>query len=183
MISVTSNPALKLAFGAPSATVTFTTDGTPAIQATGTSAAGSNYFGSMSTVAGFSVGDFISVEGAGLGGTAPWNTVVLTISAPNMNTILPSARVAVTNAVINRYERIETRYRAKKFTLTNLTNGDVHTWDLTLLDGQAIKNSGGTTTTLTSNGFLNRSNCVAIHPNLLPANSSFTLQCDYDYYS
>lgn len=183
MINVTSNPALKLAFGAASATIAFTTDSTPAIQATGTSAAGSNYFSNMSSVAGFSTGDFISVEGGGLGGTSPWNTVVLTVSAPNMNTILPSARAAVTNAVINRYERIETRYRAKKLTLTNLTNGDVFTWDTSLLDGQAFKNSGGVTTTLTSNGLLNRSNAIGIHPNLLPANSSFTLQCDYDYYS
>jgi hypothetical protein len=133
-------------------------------------------------------GGFLSIEGAGLNGTIPW-VVIIGASATNYSSAsqsigsgYPSARTTVTNAIANMFERFETRYRAKKLTLINVTTGDVSVWDPTLLDNQAkVTPSGGSTTTVT-NGFLNRSNCVGVHPNLLPINCSFTLKCDYDYH-
>jgi hypothetical protein len=133
-------------------------------------------------------GGFLSIEGAGLNGAVPWVVIIgssstdFSSASQSIGASFPSARTAVTNAVANMFERFETRYRAKKVTLTNLTNGDVFVWDQTLLDGQAYKTSSGTTTTLAYNGILNRSNCIGIHPNLLPANCSFSLKCEYDYH-
>lgn len=182
MINITSNPAQKLAYGVASATVAFTTDSTPAIQTTTTAGAGQAYL-TLASTAGMVAGDFIATENANSAGTGPCVTTILgNITATNINVTAPATRIAVTNAVVNRFERIEARYKAKKVTLTNLTNGDVYVWDTTLPDNQAYKTSGGTTTTVT-NGILNRSNCVAIHPNLLPVSSSFSLKLDYDYYS
>lgn len=182
MINVTSNPALKLALLVSSALVAFTTDGTAAVSTTGNIGGGAGYM-TLASTAGMAPGDFLSVEGANSAGTGPWYSTILGAqTATNVNVSVPAARIAVTGAVVNRFERIETRYRAKKATLTNNTTGDVFVWDQTLLDGQAYKTSGGTTTTLTSNGILNRSNCIAIHPNLLPPNCSFTLLCEYEYH-
>jgi hypothetical protein len=187
MITSLVNPALKLALGVPSATLTFNTDGTPAIQTTlSTSANGTSL--SVASALGMFQGGFLSIEGAGLNGTVPWVVIIgasstgYSSAAQSIGASFPSARTTVTNAVANMFERFETRYRAKKLTLTNQTTGDVFTWDTSLKDGQAYKTSAGTTTTLAFNGFLNRSNCVGIHPNLLPVNCSFTLQCDYDYH-
>lgn len=187
MITSLVNPALKLALGVPSATLTFNTDGTAPVQTTlSTSANGTSL--SVASALGMFQGGFLSIEGAGLNGTVPWVVIIgssstgFSSAAQSIGSSFPSARTAVTNAIANMFERFETRYRAKKLVLTNVTNGDIHTWDPTLLDNQAYKISAGSTTTLASNGFLNRSNCIAIHPNLLPANSSFTLQCDYDYH-
>jgi len=181
MIIIASNPAQKLPFWTASATITFSTDSTPAVQTTGTISGGQGYIAVASTT-GILAGDFIAVETGNTAGTGPWvSTVLGSITATNLNTSVPSSRVAVSNAVVNRFERIETRYRAKKVTLTNLTNGDVYVWDTTLNDNQAYKTSGGTTTTI-SDGILNRSNCIGIHPNLLPVSSNFSLKCDYDYH-
>lgn len=183
MLTNLVNPAQKLAFGTASITVTFSTDSTQAIQTTATVGAGNGYM-TLASSAGMLAGDFLALEGANTSGTGPWvSTILGAITATNVNTSVPAARTSVTSAVVNRFERIETRYRAKKVTLTILTNGDVYMWDTTLKDNQAYKTSGGTTTTLTGNGILNRSNCIGIHPNLLPTNCSFTLQCDYDFYS
>lgn len=181
MINITSNPAQKLALGVASAIIQFTTDATPAIQTTGTIAGGQGYL-TVASSTGMVAGDFIAVETGNTAGTGPWvSTILGAITATNVNTSVPSSRVAVTNAVVNRFERIETRYRAKKVTLTNLTNGDVFVWDATLNDNQAYKTSGGTTTTI-SDGILNRSNCICLHPNIVPVSCNFSLQCDYDYH-
>lgn len=181
MLTNIVNPALKLALGVASATVTFSTDGTPAIQTTANVGAGNGYM-TLASSTGMLAGDFLALETGNSAGTGPWvSTILGAITATNVNTSVPASRVAVTGAVVNRFERIETRYRAKKVTLTNLTNGDVFVWDTTLYDNQAYKTSGGTTTTI-SDGILNRSNCIGIHPNLLPANSNFSLKCDYDYH-
>lgn len=182
MINITSNPAQKLAFGVASTTIAFTTDSTPAIQKSATGSANGTNF-TVDSITGLVKGDFLATEGAGVGGTGPWVVVVQDASGTTVSAQFPALRTAVSAAVANRFERFETRYRAKKLTLTNLTNGDVYTWDTTLLDNQCYKTSGATPTTPITNGFLNRSNCVAIHPNLLPINCSFTLKCDYDYYS
>jgi hypothetical protein len=181
MLNITKNPALKLALGVPSAIVEFTTDGTSPIQTTGNVGGGAGYMTLASTV-GMAAGDFLAVETGNSAGTGPWVTTIIGgISATNVNVAVPASRVTVTGAVVTRFERIETRFRATKVTLTNVTNGDVHVWDTTLRDNQAYKTSGGTTTTI-FDGILNRSNCIGIHPNLLPANCSFTLQCEYDYH-
>ena len=180
MINITNNPAQKLALGVASATIQFTTDATPAVQTTATIAGGQGYLAVASST-GIVAGDFLAAETGNSAGTGPWvSTVLGAITATNVNTSVPSSRVALTNGVITRFERIETRYRAKKLTLTNNLNSDAYVWDNTLNDNQALKTSGGTTTTI-SNGFLNRPNCVCIHPNLLPASASFTLVCEYDY--
>lgn len=182
MITVTSNPAQKLALGVALATVLFSTDATPAVQTTGTIAAGQGYLVLAST-AGMAAGDFLSAELGNTAGTGPWvSTILGAITGTNVNTSVPSSRVALSGSAIVRFERIETRYRAKKVTLTNLTNGDVFVWDTTLNDNQAYKTSGGTTSTITG-AILNRSNCIGIHPNLLPASSSFSLVCEYDYHA
>lgn len=187
MITNLVNPAQKLALGAASATLTFNTDGTAPVQTTVTTTAN----GTSMTVAsalGMFQGGFLSIEGAGLNGTIPWVVIIgasstgYSSASQSIGAGYPSARTAVTNAVANMFERFETRYRAKKLTLTNLTNGDVYVWDQTLIDNQAkYTPSGGSTTTVT-NGFLSRSNCIAVHPNLLPANCNFSLKCDYDYH-
>lgn len=182
MINVNNNPARNAALGLALATIEFTTDATPAIQTTITStAAGTN--GTVAVSDGLFKGDFISIEGGGLGGTSPWVNVIQGIATNVLTLVFPSVRAAVTAAVMNRYERIETRYRADRLTLTNLTNGDTFVWDNTMPENTATKTSGGNTTTLTTNAMLNRSNCVAIHPNLLPVNSSYTLACEYSYFA
>jgi hypothetical protein len=181
VLNITKNPALKLALGVPSAIVEFTTDGTPAIQTTGNVGGGAGYM-TLAATTGMAAGDFLAVETGNSAGTGPWvSTIIGSVTASNVNVSPPGSRVAVTGAVVSRFERIETRYRAKKVVLTNVTNGDVHMWDTTLKDNQAYKASAGATTTI-SDGILNRSNCIGIHPNLLPVNCSFTLQCDYDYH-
>lgn len=181
MINITNNPALKLALGVASATILFATDATAAIQTTGTIAAGQGYL-TVASSTGMLAGDFIAVETGNTAGTGPWvSTILGSITATNVNTSVPSSRVAVTNAVVNRFERIETRYRAKKITLTNLTNGDIYVWDTTMADNTAAKTSGGTTTTITD-AILNRSNCICLHPSILPISSNFSMQCDYDYH-
>jgi hypothetical protein len=181
MIINLTNPLQKLALGVASALATFSTDSTPPVQTTANVGAGNGYM-TCATTAGILAGDILALEGANTGGNGPWVSVVLgSITATNINVSVPGARTSVTGAVLNRLERIETRYRAKKVVLTNNTTGDVFMWDTTLRDNQAYKTSGGVTTTI-SNGISNRSNCIGIHPNLLPVNCSFTLQCDYDYH-
>jgi hypothetical protein len=181
MLNITSNPALKLALGVAAVTIAFTTDGVPAIQTTVSASANGNSMTVPST-SGMATGDFLATETGNSAGTGPWVTTIIGVSSATVLSLAqPAVRSTVTNAVLSRFERIETRYRAKKVTLTNLTNGDVHVWDTTLKDNQAYKTSGGTTTTVTA-GILNRSNCIGIHPNLLPVNCSFTLQCEYDYH-
>jgi hypothetical protein len=185
--AITTSPAnlmQKLPYGTASATLNFTTDGTAPFTVAVTASANAANFTVPSNAA-MVAGDFYSIEGGGAGGTVPWtinyngqNNGSATVCASN----LPAAVTAVTSATAYRYERFEGRFRAKKVTLTNLTNGDVYAWDQTLLDDQAkYTPSGGSTTTLTSRGILCRSNCIGIHPNLLPINSSFSLKCDYDY--
>jgi hypothetical protein len=184
--TITTSPAnllQKLPYGVAAATINFTTDGTAPLTVAVTASAGAANFTVPSNAA-MIAGDFYSIEGGGVGGTVPWtanyngkNNGSSTVCATN----LPASVVAVTGATAYRYERFETRYRAKKVTLTNLTNGDVYVWDTTLLDDQAYKTSGGTTTTLANRGILNRSNCIGIHPNLLPASCNFSLKCEYDY--
>lgn len=182
MITITNNPARAAALGIAAATVQFTTDATPAVQTTITSTLnGTN--GTVASTSGMQKGDFLAIEGGGSGGTTPWVNVINGIAGAVLTLVFPSVRAAVTDAVVKRYERIETRYRADKLILTNLTNGDTHTWDNTMAENTATKVSGGNTTTLTTNAMLNRSNCVAIHPNLLPANSNFTLKCEYSYFT
>ena len=184
MITNLVNPALKLAFGTPSATISFSTNAAAPIQVLVTGGAGGTQF-TVDSTANIAIGDFLSIEGASLSGTTPWvNCVINFPAALTVKPIFPSLRTAVNNAVAYRYERFETRYKASKVTLTNTTNGDVYVWDMTLADDQAkYTPSGGSMTTLTTRGILNRSNCIAIHPNLLPINSNFTLKCDYDYYT
>lgn len=181
------NPAQKLALSAASTTITFSTDATSAVQTTVTASAnGTNM--TVASASGMFQGGFLSIEGAGLNGTVPWVVIIgasstgYSSASQSIGSSFPAARTSVTNAVANMMERFETRYRAKKLTLTNLTNGDVFTWDNTLLDNQAYKTSDGVTTTLAFNGIVNRPNCVAIHPNLLPVSSNFSLKCDYDYH-
>jgi hypothetical protein len=181
MLNITSNPALKLALGVPSATIAFTTDSVPALQTTVSASANGNSM-TVGSTSGMVNGDFLSAETGDSAGTGPWVTTIIGVSSATVLSLAqPAVRTTVTNAVLSRFERIETRYRAKKVTLTNLTNGDVFVWDTTLKDNQAYKTSGGATTTITG-AILNRSNCICLHPNLLPVNCSFTLKCDYDYH-
>lgn len=180
-INVTSNPALTLALGVASATIAFTTDATPAIQTTATSTKDGSSVTVGSNV-GLAVGDFLAIEGAAFDGVSPYIAVVNGFNSGVPQVAFPSVRATVTGAVCNRMERIETRYKAKKLVLTNLTNGDTYTWQVGMALGSATKVSGGVTTTVASNTMSNRSNCVAIHPNILPASCSFTLQCDYRWY-
>lgn len=181
MITITSNPALTAALGVASATVAFTTDGTPPIQTTATSAKDGNGL-TLGSIAGIVPGDILAVEGGAFDGVSPYNSTVNGVPSVNVLVNFPSVRAAVSGAVCNRMERIETRFKAKKLVLTNLTNGDTHTWEVGMALGSATKVSGGSTTTVNNNAFANRSNCIGIHPNLLPINSSFTLKCDYNYY-
>lgn len=180
-INISNNPALTAALGVASATIAFTTDATPAIQTTATSVANGNGL-TVASTAGISPGDILAVEAGAFDGVSPYNSTVNGVPGVNLQVVFPSVRVAVSNAVTNRLERIETRFKAKKLVLTNLTNGDTHTWERGMALGSATKVSGGNTTTVANNAFANRSNCVGIHPNLLPINSSFTLQCDYAWY-
>jgi hypothetical protein len=181
MINITSNPALKLALGVGSATVTFSSDATPPIQTTVSASANGNSM-TVGSTTGMVNGDFLVTETGNNAGTGPWVTTILGVSSATVLSLAqPAVRSTVSNAVLNRFERIETRFRATRVTLTNLTNGDVHVWDTTLKDNQAYKTSGGTTTTITD-GILNRSNCIAIHPNLLPVSCNYSLKCDYDYH-
>lgn len=188
MITSLVNPALKLAFGVASATLTFSTDSTAAVQTTATGNANDTKF-TVASGAGLYRGAFVSVEGGGPGGTVPFVNVVngpadpITSAGVQLDIPYPSLKAAVSGAVLNRYERFETRFKAKKVTLTNLTTGDIYVWDQTLLDDQATKNPGASQVALAYNAILNRSNCIAIHPNLLPPSCSFTLKCDYDYYA
>ena len=182
-ISINSNPALTAALGLASATVAFTTDATPAIQTTATSAANGNGL-TLASATGIIAGDFLAVEGGAFDGVSPYISAVNGLTGNNANVVFPSVRQAVSGAVCNRMERIETRYKANKLVLTNLTNGDTYTWQVGMALGSATKVAGGGgTTTVPNNTFANRSNCVAIHPNILPASSSFTLQCFYSYYA
>lgn len=182
-ITISSNPALTAALGVASATIAFTTDATPAIQTTGTSAKDGSSI-TLASGTGIIAGDMLAVETGAFDGVSPYISVVNGISGTNATVQFPSVRAAVSGAVINRMERIETRYRAKKLVLTNLTNGDTYTWQVGMALGSATKVAGGGgTTTVTTNTFANRSNCIGVHPNLLPASSSFTLQCDYGWYA
>jgi hypothetical protein len=181
MLNITNNPALKLPLYAAFAVITFSTDSTPALQTTVSASANGNSLTLPSTT-GIVAGDFVVTETGNSAGTGPWITTVIGVTnATVLGVAQPGVRSTVTNAVLNRFERIETRFRAKKVTLTNLTNGDVHVWDTTLLPNQAYRTSGGVTTTITD-GILNLSNCICIHPNLLPVSSNFSLKCDYDYH-
>jgi hypothetical protein len=185
--TITTSPAnllQKLPYGTASATINFTTDGTAPLTVAVTASANAANFTVPSNAA-MIAGDFYSIEGGGLGGTVPWtanyngkNNGSSTVCATN----LPASVVAVTGATAYRYERFEGRFRPTKITLSNQTNGDVYVWDQTLLDDQAkYTPSGGSTTTLVNRGILCRSNCIGIHPNLLPLNSSFSLKCEYNY--
>ena len=179
-ITITLNPALTLTFGLSSATISFTTDATPAVQTTATSAANGSGL-TVGSTTGIVPGDILAVETGAFDGVSPYNSTVNGVPGVNLSVTFPSVRSAVTAAVCNRMERIETRYKAKKLVLTNLTNGDTHTWQVGMTLGSATKVSGGNTTTVANNCFANRSNCIGIHPNLLPVSSSFTLLCEYDW--
>lgn len=175
------NPLQKLAFGVASAIATFSTDSTGPIQGTVTAAVNDNKLVLSASVAGLTAGDFVSTEGANSAGTGPWVTAINGFnSSTSIAVASPAARTAVSGAVMTRMERIEARFRPSKITLTNLTNGDVFVWDKTLLDNQAYKTSGGATTTIT-NAILPRTNCVGLHPNILPASCNFSLKCEYAY--
>lgn len=182
MITVTNNPALTAALGTASATIAFITDGTPGIQTTATSAKDGTSI-TLGSATGIAGGDLLAVETGAFDGVAPWIASVKSISGATATVHFPSVRTAVSGAVCNRMERIETRFKAKKLVLTNTTSGDTYTWEVGMPLGSASKVSGGVTTTVNFNTMSNRSNCVAIHPNLLPANSSFTLKCDYSWYA
>lgn len=181
MINVTSNPALTAALGTVSATIAFTTDATPAVQTTATSAKDGTSI-TLGSGAGVAAGDFLAVETGAFGGVAPWLAAVKSLSGVTATVHFPSVRAAVSGAVCNRMERLETRFKAKKLVLTNLTNGDTYTWEVGMAPGSATKVSGGVTSTVANNTMSNRSDCVAIHPIILPVSSSFTLKCDYSWY-
>lgn len=182
MITVTSNPALTAALGTASATIAFTTDATPAVQTTATSAKDGTSI-TLGSAAGIIAGDFLAVESASFDGTASWMTIVSSISGNTATVAFPSVRTAASGNVCNRMERLETRYKSNKLVLTNLTNGDTYTWQVGMALGSATKVSGGVTTTVANNTMSNRSDCVAIHPNILPVSNSFTLKCDYSFYA
>lgn len=181
-IIITNNPAITLAFGTASATIAFTTDATPAIQTTVTGAKDGSSI-TVASSAGIVAGDLLATEGAAFDAASPYISTVNSVSGTNVTVSFPSLRAAVSGAVCNRLERVETRFKAKKLVLTNLTNGDTYTWQVGMAIGSATKVSGGVTTTVNNNTMVNRSNCIGIHPNILPPSSSFTLSCDYGYYS
>jgi hypothetical protein len=121
-ITVTSNTALTAGLGQTSSQVLFTTDAAAAITTTVTGNANDNKVTAASTT-GFVQGDIITIANGGLAGANPWVNQILTIAGSLFNTAFPSTRAAVTSQLATRWERIETRFKAKTILLTDLTNG------------------------------------------------------------
>ncbi len=183
MITNLVNPAQTLPFRTASSVTTFSTDASgPIVNQVNASANAANLT-AVSSIAGFVTGNFVTVDNAGTGGNKPWITCIqYQPSGLNIPASFPAARVAVSAQNATQWERIETKFKAATVLLENLTTGEKWTQNDLLNPNGAAKTAGsGAPATITTNGIMNRTNAIFIHPDLLAPSCNFRLTLTYNY--
>lgn len=176
------NNAINLRYREDKAIVKFSTDATAPITTTGTSTGGSQI--AVANGSSFIAGDLITVANANAAGTGNWYNQAGSVGPTTLYVGLPAVITSVTNTLVSRWERFDTRFRPCKVRLVNLTNLDMHEWFKGMPTRTAIKTAAaGSKTLIVGNSIWVNHSTTGIFPDLLPVSCDYVLELNFEYRS